>query len=116
VVADGGAVETVVLVSNPISTPGREATIGLHGLLLIITGASATQLQIRIRRGSTTAGQLVEALFEPNVAASTEYLLSFDVSDKPGDVAGQEYCVTVTETGATTNGQVYFVLLGGIVY
>jgi len=82
--------------------PGR--TFRITAALKVTTGLGATGLIIRVRRGSGTGGALVGDATTVTAAASTTYDVAHEVEDSPGDVAGQQYTVTVQQVGATGNG------------
>lgn len=112
---DGGATTTVILTSNPVSTPGPNATVELSGILCLQPGTGAGEVQLFVHRGATTSGPAIGTTLYENVSPPNIVVIPFSVTDVPGDVAEQEYCVAVLEAGATANGYVYYVDMGGII-
>lgn len=95
--------ETSLVTSAPISTQGAR-TITLHGSVIVTPGQGATAVTVRIRRGSGTGGAnvITPTAITPTAGGTAGY--TFDVDDFPGEVAGQQYTITVQQTGASTNG------------
>lgn len=114
-VTDGGATETVVLTSAAVSTPGSNASVSLHGVVNITVGTAGVAVVVRVRRGTTAAGTLVGTATTDTAVAASKYTIPFDVIDTPGDVAGQSYVVTVTETSASASGTVNYASIGGFI-
>lgn len=99
-------VETVVTVLPPIAVTGGNF-VDLAGLVDITAGAGVTGMTVSLRRGSTVAGALVQALGPFAVTAATRVQQSFSWADvQVADVNNQQYVLTVTQTGATGNGNV----------
>lgn len=82
--------------------PGR--VFRITGAVKITTGVGTTGLIARVRRGSGIAGALVGDATTVTAAAATTYDLAVDVEDSPGEVAGQQYSLTVQQVAATANG------------
>ena len=114
-VADGGAVETAVLTLSGVSVPGPGADVHLMGHVNVTAGTGATAIVVTVRRGTGTAGAIVGVAETDTLAAGNKESIPFDVVDAPGDVAGESYTVTTTETGATADGTVNYVTMGGYV-
>ena len=112
---DSGAVETVILTTSPVSTPGPNATVTLSGTIFLTAGTGAASATVQVRRGTTTAGTLVGEAQYITVAAGGYYSVPFVIEDHPGDVAGQEYVVTIQEGGATAAGTVNYGFVGGTI-
>jgi len=112
-VTDGGATETVVLVSNPITTSGPGQTVTLVGEVNITAGTNGVAAVIKIRRGSTTSGAQVGPTLTTTEVATKLYTIPLEITDAPGDVGGLTYCVTVAETSASANGTVNYAAIGG---
>jgi hypothetical protein len=88
--------ETIVATTPAISTPSPDTPVTISGVLSMTYGTGTTAVTVQVRRGTTVSGTLVG---EAN---------AWNVTDTPGDVAGQSYVITVTQTGATANGTVQF--------
>lgn len=113
-VTDGGAVETVVLTSGPVSTPGRNATVVLWGVVNLTVGTNGVAAVVRVRRGSLT-GTLIGLATTDTGVATDKYTIPFQVTDAAIDEAGAKYVVTVTETSASADGTVNYVSIGGLI-
>lgn len=100
------AVESVVCTLPAISTDTPGATIILEGSIAFLLGATGTEVIVRVRRGTTTAGaEVAKATFNALTAAKS-YGLAIQCVDRPeGEVASQSYVLTVENVGATTEGE-----------
>lgn len=99
------AVETVVLTTPPLTLPLDGATVLLLWSMSVVTGTASTGTVIRIRRGTTTGGALVSLNPWTNTTtAALGYVLGGWYFDTPGNVAGQQYSLTVVQTAATGAG------------
>ena len=105
-VTDGGAVETAVLTTGGIDTTTNESKVLITGIVALTPGTAATAVIIKVRRGTTVAGVEVGTLTSQVGTAGAPRVVPYHVEDVPGEVAGQQYVVTVTETSATANGTV----------
>lgn len=113
-VTDGGATETVVLTSKPVSTQGPGSTVTLFGTLNVTAGTNGVAAIVRIRRGSVTGTILGVATTDTSVATD-KYTIPFNVTDDNLDEAGGLYVVTITETSASADGTVNYVTIGGLI-
>ena len=107
--------ETVVANTNPYTAdgPNRQVTIDAEGE--ITTGASTTALVVKIRRGTAVTGTQVGATQTITVpTAGNKVQFGLQVVDTPGEVAGQQWCVTVQQTGGAANGTVDQVSISAI--
>lgn len=95
-----GTAEIVVATTPPMNIPLDFATILLFWYYATTTPASTTNLQLRLRRGTTTAGTLVSSGVNQLVTASATATLSGFAFDVPGAVAGQQYSLTAQFTAA----------------
>ena len=105
-VTDGGAVETVVLTMAGIDTTPNQSRVLITGIVAITPGTAATAVVVKVRRGTTTAGAEIGTVESQTGAGGAPRVIPYHVEDVPGEVAGQEYVVTVTETSATADGTV----------
>ena len=105
-VSDGGATETAILTTGGIDTTPNQGRVLITGIVAITPGTAATDVVIKVRRGTTTAGPQVGTLTSQVGAAGAPRVVPYHVEDNPGEVAGQEYTVTVAETSATSDGTV----------
>jgi hypothetical protein len=98
--------ETVVA-----TTPATNLTLDYQQVLLFwyfvfTTGAATTALTVRLRRGTTISGTLLNVATSTPVSASSAYYLSGCYTDIPGIVAEQQWSITIQAAGATGNGTV----------
>lgn len=99
------AAETVILTSPPLNISLDFATILIQWACDILAGTGTTALVFRLRRGTTTAGTLVNAAaWTHTLAAGNTAVMSGCYFDTPGAVAGQQYSLTVVQTAATGAG------------
>ncbi len=96
--------ETIVMTTPGLSPDTPSRTFRLTAALKVTTGLGATGLIVRVRRGTLVTGTLVGEAASITAAASTTYETPYEVEDAPGEVAGQQYVVTVQQVGATGNG------------
>lgn len=99
------AVETVILTTPPLNISLDFAQIIICWACNITAGTGTTGLTFRVRRGTTTGGPSVTATAWPlTLAAGNTGIGSGCYVDTPGAVAGQQYSLTVIQTGATVAG------------
>lgn len=106
--------ETVIVSSGAATAPRESSTFIIIAWAQLTTGGSTTAVTPRIRRGTTTGGTLVGEANAENVkaaAGSTEPFWIMAIEDR-ASVAGQEYSLTLQQTGAAADGTA---LQGGIV-
>jgi hypothetical protein len=102
---------TTTTETTALSTPGQPFNApGAAGVLVQAsvtgaTGAAATSVQIRVRQGSGTSGNVVGLVNQVGVSASSFYQGSVSVLDTspPSPLV---YTVTVQQVSATGNGTV----------
>lgn len=99
--------ETVVAISPPFSPPLDSAVIIVLANVVIQAGTGSGNSSLRLRRGTTTAGALLNVGAAP-MATSTVFPLSGSVFyfDIAPSAAGQQYCLTALQGGASGNGAV----------
>lgn len=100
------AVETVIATLGSINTDVAGALVLLEGSASFLLGATGTEVVLRIRRGTTTAGaEVAKAIFNALTAAK-QYGLTIQCQDRPeGEIASGSYVLTVENVGATTEGE-----------
>jgi hypothetical protein len=99
------AAETVLLTTPPINEPIDNATVLLFWSACITAGTATTFWQFRLRRGTTTGGTAINVgVWQLNVTAAQAFNPSWWYFDNPGIVAGQQYSLTVVQSGATGAG------------
>lgn len=101
VASPAGASETVVCSLAGVTTRDDSGVVLLDGYVNFAAGTSAVGCQLTIRRGADTAGHVVKQTNDISVGASNGYAFAVRGYDTPGEVAGQEYVLTMTVTGAT---------------
>lgn len=89
-----------------VSTAPGHTTVSLMAILKITAGTGTTSLNVVIRRGNSLVGPVVSDSQAITVTAGNTYSVVVQGSDDQGEVAGQQYCVTVAQVGATANGAV----------
>ena len=99
--------ETVICVTPPLNIPFDNTPILLVFFCAISTGTGTTSAQVRLRRGTTVAGPPLNVLFGALAAGVANITQGGGYFDVPGLVAGQQYCMTFTQTGASANGTVF---------
>jgi hypothetical protein len=99
------AVETVVLTTPPLTLPLDGAVVILLWMAMIAGGATTTDLDFRLRRGTTSAGVQVGATsWNLTAVVGSGRALGGWYFDTPGAVAGIQYSLTVAQVGATGAG------------
>lgn len=97
--------ETVILTTPPLNIPLDFAQIIIEWSCNITGGTGALAHVFRIRRGTTAGGLLVNAVGWQHIAAAAVVRThSGQYVDTPGAVAGQQYSLTVVQTGVTAAG------------
>lgn len=98
-------VETVVLVSPPLTPSQDGAIILIFWTAVIIPGTGTASLQFNIRRGTTASGaQFLNNRFVNAVTAGAQAVTSGFYFDVPGPVGGQQYALTCVQQTATAAG------------
>lgn len=97
--------EIIVATLTGVST-GRATDVKLSGWVQLTTGTGTTGVQLRVRRGSTTGGTLIDEVntVTAYAAAGSTEERSINVVDEALDAAGVTYVLTVSQIGATANG------------
>lgn len=98
--------ETVALVTPPVSTTYSSDSIDIEGKVNVTAGTGTTACVIRCRRGNGVTGTVVGVAETDTLAAGSSESFPIQCVDTPGDVAGQVYSLTISQTGATGNGTV----------
>lgn len=97
--------ETVVATIPNVNTQDPGANVAIEATVTLTTGTATTAVVLRIRRGSVTGTIIGEAETDtPIGAAGSTDPYSIGATDQPGEVASQNYVVTVQQTAATGNG------------
>ena len=98
--------ETVVQLSPGFSTTYDGDAVMMTGTIDFTTGTGTTAVTVRCRRGNGITGTQVGVSEADTLAAGVSSPIGFDFVDFPGAVAGQQYSITIQQTGATANGAV----------
>lgn len=103
-VADGGATETVMLTTNPIMVDTVQRRVKIVGLIIETPGTSGASITIKIRRGTTTSGTLVETIGPVFATAAQASAIPIVAEDTPGESHGLQYVITATIGSAGADG------------
>lgn len=98
--------EKVAATTTPISTDGTNQTVNIDASGEVTTGTGTTSIQIRVRRGTGITGTQVGTTQNITTTAGSLYPFSVQQGDTPGEVAAQQYVVTVQQVGASANGTI----------
>lgn len=97
--------ETVVATISGVNTP-RRTTVTIKGWAQLTSGTATTTVTVRIRRGTTITGTLVDEANAITIgaAAGTTEEYEITVQDENIDLAGGSYVLTLQQAAATGNG------------
>jgi hypothetical protein len=96
----------VIATLGGISTDTPGSLVILEGTASFLLGATGTEVVVRIRRGTTTAGTLVATAVFNALTAAKQYGLAIQCQDRQeGEIASGSYVLTVENVGATTEGE-----------
>jgi hypothetical protein len=100
--------ETLVAVGFPVTLPSGSGKAVVRGWMLLTVGAATTAVTIAIYRGSAIGGPLVGSKIAQagNFVAGEAAAFEANFIDMLSGVSGAQYCMSVTQTGATGNGNV----------
>lgn len=93
--------EIVVITTPPLTQVLDGAQVFIFWFLLVLIGIGTTLANVRLRRGTTTAGALLTVNQTVNVTATLNTVFSGVYADSPGAVAGQQYSMTLGGAGTT---------------
>lgn len=102
--APTNAVETVVATTPAVVSGGAGATARLSFDFALTPGATTTAAVVKIERGTAAGGQQVGATKTVTVVAATPIGIHIEADDIIGEVAGQQWVCTVTQTGGSGAG------------
>ena len=103
--------ETAALTSAalPVNAPGAQG-VKVTGTVTGATGAGVTSTQVRVYRGTSTAGTQIGGTLQEAQGASSFYSMDFSALDTaPG--SNPQYTVSVQMVGATGNSTVTYALI-----
>jgi hypothetical protein len=95
--------------ATPLALPGGSPQqVIIRGGVVITTGASVTQVSVKLRVGqnNTTTAQVGNTETEVAAAAATLYVPFEFVDLVPGDLVNSGYSITVSQVAATGNGTI----------
>jgi len=100
--------ETLVIVGNALSLQAPNGKAVVSGWLTITVGTGTTAVTLALYRGTTSAGTLLGTKIAQagNFTAGSPAAFSVKAVDVLSNVGGAQYCMTVTQTGASGNGSV----------
>lgn len=96
--------ETVLATSPPLSADGQAQSVIIDAVAGFTVGTGTTSVTVRVRRGTGITGTVVNSIAGVNVAAGNSVAIPIQAVDSPGEVADQQYVVTVQQAAATGNG------------
>ncbi len=96
--------ELLIATLPPLNLPLDFATVLILWDVLLNVGAAGSAITIRIRRGTTLAGALVQgAAGSDNIITAAQVRRAGFYFDVPGAVGGQQYSLTAQIANATGN-------------
>jgi hypothetical protein len=95
--------ETIIATLPPINIAVDNALINLFWYLAVTIGTAGVSMTVRLRRGTTTGGTLVNVAVAATVAAASVYVFNGNYADTPGICAEQQYVLTGQVGSATAN-------------
>ncbi len=94
--------ETVLFTTPQLILPLDFAQVFLFWELVHTIGTGTTSYTVRLRRGTTTGGTLINIANSTNTTAGNNVRASGCYTDIPGAVTGQQYSLSVS--GVATTG------------
>lgn len=76
-----------------VSTSGSQSGVILQAVVVVEGGEAGAKASIQIRRGGSE-GQTIGGT-EAEIAEKTDGVLAVSMEDHPGEIAGQEYTLTI---------------------
>jgi hypothetical protein len=98
--------QTICCITPPINLPLDFALVLILWYYVVTLGASTNSVTVRIHRGTTTAGAVLNTPTNFAATASTIVSSSGCYFDTPGAVANQQYSLDIAQVGATGNATV----------
>lgn len=100
------AAETAFITTPLLTLPLDGAQVVIVWYCVITAGTGTTAIAIRLRRGLTIAGPLLNLGTPITIAAGSAGVFSGLWIDSPGAAAGLQYTLSGQQTGGTANGVV----------
>jgi hypothetical protein len=99
-------VEQVIVTTPPLTLPLDFAAVVLFWYIIHTVGATAAGFTVRLRRGTTVGGTVINVATQQTAAAGNNAVSSGFYFDTPGAVAGQQYSLTLIDNGSTAGGTI----------
>lgn len=96
--------ETAIVTTPTLSPPLDNAAVLIQWYWQGVWGTGTTAVNVNLRRGSGTAGTLINNGGGITVTAGNQFIISGCYVDTPGAVAGMQYTLTLTGQGTTGAG------------
>lgn len=106
-VATATSAETVASSTPSNSEVAPYGSNIVDGIVNITAGTGTTAVVVRVRQGTTTSGPLIGPAMTHTLAAGATANIAFFVEDA-SPVAGNQYALTVQQTGGTAAGTVNY--------
>jgi hypothetical protein len=105
--------ETLVVIGFPLPLQSGNGKAAVRGWLDLTVGAGTTAITITIYRGNALGGTVVGQKNPEAGDFSAGNTAHFEAEfiDLLSNVSGSQYCMSVTQTGATGNGAVLSALI-----
>src|SRR5229473_2284251 len=95
--------ETVMCTTPPLNIPLDFAQVLLFWYCILLSNTTGTTVTWRLRRGTTTAGALINVPQTNPTGAAVQLMFSGCYIDTPGAVAAQQYSLTCVLAGGGGN-------------
>lgn len=105
------AVETIIATTNAVIQPADGSVIAVWWYMAVTIGTAGTGLIMRMRRGTTLTGVLLNGAPSLTVVAGNTVLLSGMLPDIGAALGPTQYSITLQVTAATANSPVADVTL-----
>jgi hypothetical protein len=105
--------ETLVVIGQPVTMPTASGKYVVRGWMDLTVGAGTTAITVAVYRGAAIGGVVIGQKnaeagdFTPGSIAHFEA----EFIDPQQNVSQSQYCISVTQTGATGNGTVQNALI-----
>lgn len=105
--------ETLIAVGHVVTTPNPNGKAAVRASLQLTVGAGTTGLTFTMYAGAAIGGRVV-GTHTPDTGNFTPGSTAFfqiEFTDPFDNVSGVQYCVSVTQTGATGDGSIVTALI-----
>lgn len=96
--------ETLIGVSAPLNIALDFQQVMIFWYMLMTCGTGTVNVIVRLYRGSSTAGTLLNSGLSATATAATNFPSGGCFVDTPGAVAGQQYALSVQQGSGTGGG------------